>query len=549
RPEWRSSETTPVDAIGDESAGRAVGMQGVEGSSPFSSSTPTAIQVDYYENTGGATFQLLVKGPGFPDGIVVPSDWLSPTFETLPAGWSASSALAGESATYVSAAINAGAVVVTDQTGTTHTYTKTSTGGYSPPPGEYGVLALSPAGLVNLTDESGTVYAFGANGRLESATPPADAKNPAIPSQTWRAGTGQLDSVTDRASGKAIRFYYANDAGGPEGPTVPPCTTPPGPDYGQTPAGDVCRIVYPSPSGTGVGPSTYLYYDPSGRLKRIVDPGSEVTDFQYAATGELTGIRTPLVTDWLAADTSRAAADANLMQIAYSGTTPATRKVTSVTLPAADGVTTTGRLTTSFTYTTAADGSGTTYVDHTGITPAGGHARTVSFDPTLRQLTDTTATGQTSSQVWDPAKDLLDSATDGAGRMTTTIYDARDRPIETYGPAPATCFGSDRRPLSTCPITPAHSTTGYDQNLHGLNVAYFNNGGFAGQPAGFALGLGSGGLSGSWAAGVYRTPRSPKRCGRPGRPGSSPSPPAAPTRSPPRTSARRSVSGWTTPGC
>jgi YD repeat-containing protein len=486
--------TTVLDRWSDQ-----FGQNWATTTSTLDSSTPTAIQVDYYENTGGATFQLLVKGPGFPDGIVVPSDWLSPTFETLPAGWSASSALAGESATYVSASIDVGAVVVTDQTGTTHTYTKTSAGGYTPPPGEYGVLTLSPAGLVNLTDESGTVYAFGANGRLESATPPADAKNPATPSQTWRAGTGQLDAVTDRASGKAIHFYYANDTSGPEGTGVAPCSAAAG--FGPTPPGDVCRIAYPSSTGTGVGPSTYLYYDTSGRLQRIVDPGSEVTDFQYAATGELTGIRTPLVMDWLAADTSRAAADANLVQIAYSGSTPATRKVTSVTLPAADGVTTTGRLTTSFTYTTTA-GGGTTYVDRTGIAPSG-HARTVTFDPTLRQLTDTTATGQTSSQVWDPAKDLLDSATDGAGRMTTTIYDARDRPIETYGPAPATCFGSDRRPLSTCPITPAHSTTGYDQNLHGLNVAYFNNGGFAGQPAGFALGLGSGGLSGSWAAGVY----------------------------------------------
>ena len=487
--------TTVLDRWSDQSGGPNWGT-----ATTLDSSTPTAIQVDYYDNTGGASFQLLAMGPGYPNGIVVPSDWFSPTFETLPAGWTASSALAGDSATYVSASIDASAVVVTDETGTTHTYTKTSTGGYTPPPGEYGVLTLSPAGLVNLTDESGTVYVFGSNGRLESATPPADAKNPATPSQTWRAGTGQLDAVTDRASGKAIRFYYANDTSGPEGAGVAPCTTPTG--FGPTPPGDVCRIVYPSASGTGVGPSTYLYYDTSGRLQRIVDPGTEVTDFQYATTGELTGIRTPLVMDWLAADSSRAASAANLVQIAYSGTTPATRKVTSVMLPAADGLTTAGQLTTSFSYTAAAGGGGTTFVDRTGVAPSG-HARTVTFDATLRQLTDTTASGITSSQVWDPAKDLLYSATDGAGRMTTTIYDARDRVTDTYGPAPVACFGSDRRPLATCPITPAHTTTGYDQNLHGLNVAYYNNGGFAGQPAGFGLGLGTGGLSGSWATGVY----------------------------------------------
>lgn len=57
--------------------------------------------------------------------------------------------------------------------------------------------------------------------------------------------------------------------------------------------------------------------------------------------------------------------------------------------------------------------------------------------------------------------------------------------------------------MASCPITPAHTSTGYDQNLHGLNVAYYNNGVFAGQPSGFSLGLGTGGLSGSWATGVY----------------------------------------------
>ena len=481
--------TIVVDRWSDQAGGPNWGT-----AAALSSATRTAIQVDAYENTGSSTFQLWVKGPGYPNGIVVPSDWLTPTFETLPAGWSASSALAGDSSTYVSASIDAGSVVVTDETGTAHTYTKASTGGYTPPSGEYGVLSLSTAGQVNLTESDGTVYVFGTNGRLESATPPADAKNPATPRQAYRAGTGQLDSVTDRASGRAVRFYYAGDAA-PAGETGTAC-----PAATAAPAGDICRIVYPSSSGTGVGSSSYLYYDASARLVRIVDPGAVVTDFQYAATGELTGVRTPAENDWLAADTSRVSSDVNLLQIAYA-TSGTTRKVSSVTLPAADGVSAAGRQATSFTYSPASgSANGTTVVDRTGIA---GHARTVTFDRTLRQLTDASASGLTVSQVWDPVKDLVLSSTDASGLMSTTIYDARDRVTDTYGPAPLACFGTDRRPLASCPIVPAHASTAYDQGLSGLNVAYYNNGSFAGPPAGFSLALGGTGLAGSWAAGVF----------------------------------------------
>ncbi|MCG2799548.1 MAG: PA14 domain-containing protein, partial [Cellulomonas sp.] len=484
--------TTVLDRWSDQAGGPNSGT-----AIALSSTTRSAIQVDYYENGGGASFSLLVKGPGYQDWTVVPSDWLSPTFETLPAGWSASGALAGDSSTYVSATIEASAVIVTDETGTTHTYTKTSAGGYTAPSGEYGVLALSGTGQVNLTDSDGTVYVFGTNGRLESATPAADSKTPATPSQTWRAGTGQLDAITDRASGKKVRFYYAGDTA-PEGSGA---ACPAATGFSATPAGDVCRIVYPSASGTGVGTSSYLYYNGNGQLARIVDPGTEVTDFEYTNTGELAGVRTPTVNDWLAADTSRVRTDANKVQIAYTAGTATTKKVASITLPAADGVTTTGRQATAFTYVTSAPGgNGTTFVDRTGITnTATGHARTVTFDAALRQVTDTTSSNLTTSQVWDPAKDLINSATDTSGRMTTTIYDARDRVTDTYGPATAACFGADRRPLASCPDAVAHTSTGYDQGMAGLSVAYYNNPALAGPPAAFALGVGAS-LSIDWGS-------------------------------------------------
>ena len=202
-------------------------------------------------------------------------------------------------------------------------------------------------------------------------------------------------------------------------------------------------------------------------------------------------MRTPLIADWLAADTTRVTGPANLVQLAYTGT-----KVTSVTLPAADGVTTTGRLATTFAYQ-----AGTTHVDRTGITgTVTGHARTVTFDAALRQLADTTSTNLTATQVWND-KDQILSATDPAGRMTTTVYDSRDRATDTYGPAPAACFGADRKPVSSCPVIPAHTSTGYDEGMQGLNVAYYPNDRLAGTPSTFALGLGGtsgGALSRDW---------------------------------------------------
>lgn len=451
----------------------------------------TPIRVEYYESGGGATYQLWARGPGYPNGVIVPPSWLSPTFETLPAGWTSSAALAGGSAEYVSAAVEATVVVVTDATGTTHTYTKKSEGGYTAPQGEYGVLALAGTGQVNLTDDDGTVYVFGTNGRLESSTPPGDAKNSASPKVVWKGFTGQLDYIEDRASGKQVRFYYS-DSTAPEG-SGSACPAESG--FSAPPAGMVCRIVYPSASGTGVGDSTYLRYDASGRLVRIVDPGAEVADFEYGSAGQLVALRTPLITDWLAADVSRVKADANKVQVTYDGTAPTVKglKVTKVTLPAADGVATTGRLETSFTYASPT----TTFVDRTGIS---GHARTVTYDALWRQTADASASGLTATQVWDAAKDLVLSSTDPAGRMSTTLYDNRDRATDSYGPAPANCFDGSRKPVASCLATTAHQSTKYDESLNGLNVAYYAGPSLAGAPKAFALGLPGGTLSKDWAS-------------------------------------------------
>lgn len=460
-------------------------------SSAKTSSGPSSIRLDYFEQGSVAKLQLWARDKNGKT-FIVPSDWLSPTVQTLPAGWSSSSPLAGDGGTYVSAEVQASAVVVTDSTGTTHTYTKASDGGYTAPSGEYGVLALSSTGLVTLNESDGTVYAFGTNGRLESATPAVDALHPATPQTHFWPNTGQAKDVTDPVSTKKVAFVYGADPGNT------PCPVPPS-GFDAAPAGMLCQIVYPVGTDTAKTGSavTNLYYR-GGQLTRIVDPGSEVTDLSYDSRGWLTAIRTPDVNDWLAANPSVDPSGAQLLvQVGYqtTATSPDYGKATRVTLPAADGQASTARSQTTFAYA-----GGSTVVDQTGVS---GHARTVTFDATLRETSDTGALGLTATQAWDPAKDLTLSATDPAGRMTTTIYDARDRATDTYGPAPTNCFGANRLPLASCPIVPVHTHTGYDENMAGLNVAYYNNATLAGQPVAFSLGLAgvsNGSLSKDWGS-------------------------------------------------
>ena len=86
--------------------------------------------------------------------------------------------------------------------------------------------------------------------------------------------------------------------------------------------------------------------------------------------------------------------------------------------------------------------------------------------------------------------------------MSTTLFDDRDRATDTYGPAPAVCFGADRRPVASCPIKPGRTSTTYDGGLQGLNVQYFANAQLAGPPKAFALGLDAAtpGLEKNWGA-------------------------------------------------
>jgi YD repeat-containing protein len=297
-----------------------------------------------------------------------------------------------------------------------------------------------------------------------------------------------------------VRFVYGGDTvtevglsplDGSSGGSA--CLTPSG--FTSAPIGMLCRIIYPGHQA-GADDTTQLFYDASERLVRIVDPGAEVVSFEYDAAGRMTSVRDSLANDWLLADSSRVASAANAATSAYDSA----GRATSVSLPAPNGVTAEQRPQTTFTYQ-----SGKTFVDEAGATvptaaPANGHGRTVTFDAAYRILTDTSATGLTSSVVWN-AEDQQLSTTDPNGRMSTSIYNAQDRLIASYGPAPAACFGADRRPTSACAVTP-HSATTYDTGLNSLAATYWNNRNFSGVPETYGLGIGNaaGEISKNWVA-------------------------------------------------
>lgn len=456
-------------------------------------STPTPLRLDFYDATGNAHLELWVKGPGLAaNGQPVPATWFTKKVSFLPGGWSGSGPINGSGGFYTLATRSDSAVTITDVTGSVHTYTKKSAGGYEAPAGEYGILALDGAGLVTLND-GGTIYQFDGTGKVSSVTTPQDALKPATPQITYRSN-GLPDRVTDPVAGgsnRKVQFVYAGDTASQVGLTSGDavgddlCPVPADLGYTAPPTGFLCRIIYPghvahsSPDDGANDDSTRLFYS-NGMLAAIQDPGGELVRFGYT-DGVLTSLWDPLVNEWIAANDHQSDTAVNDL-VATDFTYDTAGKLTSVTLPAPDGATASLRPKKTYVYDSAPN---TTTIEVDGQALASSsNLSTVSYDYGWRTISATSPMGVTSTQTWSP-KDQKLSATDNWGRMTTTIYDDfTDLPTDSYGPAPSTCFGADRLPLPTCPIAVAHTHTGYDElpTVNGLQVTYFNTNNWSGQP-------------------------------------------------------------------
>ena len=463
--------------------------------------TPVPITIEYYENTGAAGFELYaqrVQNPVNPADKVlpVPADWFTKTAEVLPDGWASSTILAGDRGGYTKARIDEASITITDSEGGTHSYQRTPTGGYVPPAGESGVVAVGPDKQVTFTDDSGTVHLFGSDGNVKESLSPVDAAKPAAPKVETRAD-GRVDRTYDRlggATGAALRqvlYFYTGDpistgsadrnklttadTGGSQDacPLVPSVVQ----------KGLLCRIVYPE-HVPGQPDTTQLVYDVKGQLVQILDPGGEETLFSYTQARLLDGVRDPLQSDWVRLP-GRAQSDNNRTTIAYD----ASGKATKVTLAAPDGATAADQPWHEYSYDSAAR---TTSLDVAGQDmwgpPTTGHSRTVNYDAALRSTETISPSGLKASSTWD-AKDYQLTSTDPAGRRTSTKYDAQGRPTDTYGPAPVGCINDTGALVAGCGFTPAHSSTAYDEGLIGLSAAWYGNKQLTGLPKAFTLGI------------------------------------------------------------
>lgn len=450
------------------------------------------IQIDYFEKGGAASVELWADDVNDSEpAMIVPVSWLSKQRRVLPEGWSASTPIAGAALAWSTATVTEAAVILTDSSGTTHTHTKKSDGGYTPPTGDYGTVSLTGTALVVYTDEAGTVYQFDGSGRVQTATPVSDALKPATP-LILRNADGTASSIVDPVSksgstyGRSVTFTYQPDFTNPNDAL---CQGP-APNYDPVPVGMLCKITYPDGSVTQLN-----YYEEV--LWSVDDPRSGRTWFEYT-NGLLTSVEdnTADAYQW-AYPTGGAFSILPALTITYD----ADGKVSSIQLPSPDGDV--AGMKKTYTYVSSTKTQVTT-VGTTGMTS------TVEFDSKWRQTKTTSPMGVWTQQNWQASKDLIDSTVTSAGQKSTTIYDtATDRATGTYGSAPAACFTGSGIPVSDpvgtlgCGIIPAHTSTAYDQSLKGLHAAYYANKNLSGQPVAFSLGVAGvsdGSIDGAWAA-------------------------------------------------
>ena len=134
---------------------------------------------------------------------------------------------------------------------------------------------------------------------------------------------------------------------------------------------------------------------------------------------------------------------------------------------------------------------GVTEMHVTGAPEPNGFSKKVEYDGLFRTLKETSIDNLSSMTEWDSVKDLQLSSTDVTGLKSTTIYDALDRPVDTYGAAPSNWYGSDRKPLPAYVAQVSHMQTGYDEGIRGLSISAYNNKKLIGVPKLYTTGFGN----------------------------------------------------------
>ena len=483
-----------------------------------------------------------ISGSSPASAVVVPSGWLTPVATGVPPGWTM---LANEATVQWTHADDQGSqVVLQGSAGGTETFTKVS-GVYMSPPGDTDYLSVDGNGHLQLSTSDDELYTFNPDGSLASMTTIADDRHPAALQYTYSGSPPLLRAITDPVSARSITLSYGGDAACPTGGQALAGNQP-------APPGMLCQVSYWDGTSATFG---YAGNTQLAQIASVTSSGGETSSFAYDSDNRLADIRDALANDYLAsggqAGTSAACPSGTAgLSVAPVDTRvcyDSSGRVATVTQPApTPGAPRPGR---TYTYSPAADGSGSSYVQIAGFTPgdaAGGvtgYAERTDYDAEGRVIRETDSAGHTTTTVWGKATEWgsLCNATCGAdeplatvgpdGEQTSSVYDQDGRVTDTYGPAPTACF-SGGWPANATPTAPVtgylpvtnpqgtagcgvavpHTHNGYDEGITGLAATYWPNGQFAGAPAMHATGLGSqpqpqawcgtgGGLCAQWTQG------------------------------------------------
>lgn len=442
---------------------------------------PTPITIEYYDSGSAASFEFWVKSSSLAAQIV-PTSWLSPNAQVLPSGWSLGTQ-AGSDASYDHLVANQNSVVLSDSSGATHEYTWTGSG-YKPPVNEDGSLTRNGDGTFTFLDTDGRTYVFNSDGTVASLTSAADDRNPTAlqyqyQSQDTTQGTGgpmHLYKIKDAVDpSRTATLYYGGDSGCGAVPT----------GFDAAPIGMLCALT------TNDGRTTNFYYI-GGQLARVQQPGNQMTDYGYEAvlnsSGQTIGYRLNSIRDSLAMDTiaagERSADSTTATTLSYD----ILGRAISVTQPAPTVGAAQAQATIEYLPGTKGyqDSNGAMVAGYFGMTKEhvtggsepNGFSRRIKYDSLYRTIEDTDITNQSVTTEWDPQKDLVYSTTNALGLKTTTVYDDEDRPVSSYGAAPASWFDTSN-PKKQVPLTAyasqvARNDVSYDSGITGLSVAYMS---------------------------------------------------------------------------
>ncbi len=123
------------------------------------------------------------------------------------------------------------------------------------------------------------------------------------------------------------------------------------------------------------------------------------------------------------------------------------------------------------------------------------YARQVLFDGRLRLVSETDATGKTSTIAYD-AEDRVTSSVDAAGMKSTSVYDYAGRVTSSYGPGASSLFNGDTSSSSAVPRT----DTAYDVGYSFLAGQWWDTSTFTDADDGFPSNLTSAGTQITWAS-------------------------------------------------